>query len=538
MKLLRRTSRAELPERLDALASAVASGENWLPGDLIAEARRVVERAGERRRLSSGHTVVALAGSTGSGKSSLFNATTGLEIARVGVRRPTTSEPLACIWGSYGAGELLDWLGIPPRHRIPKESVLDSAEADALDGLVLLDLPDHDSAVRSHQLQVDRLVKRVDVFVWVVDPQKYADAALHEQYLRPMADHAAVTVVVLNQIDLLSHDDVKACVADMERILTEEGLPKIPIFPMSAVTGSGSGYFIELVRSSVAGGRAAVERCGAFVSGAADALLTAAGSGTPKGPVKETKAQLVATFADAAGIDVVADAVGGSYRRRAHAATGWPFTKWLGRLRRDPLRRLGLRREAVSSGLALPRPTPVQRSRADAAVRAFTDAAVAGGPKPWIAQVRAVSNSAANRLPDELDREVAGTNVDIEHRPRWWLAVGVVQQVLTLATLVGIGWLAALAAGRWLQLPEIPTPEIGALPVPTVLVLGGVVLGVITAVLSRLFARTGARRRAGLVRRKLHAAVEATVSTEVIKPVAHEVERLEAFRASAKVAKA
>jgi GTP-binding protein EngB required for normal cell division len=538
VKLLRRPGRAGLPQRLDALAAAVADGERWLPGDVIAEARRVVERAGERSRLSSAHTVVALAGSTGSGKSSIFNAATGLEIARVGVRRPTTSEPLACIWGTYGAGELLDWLGIPSRHRVPKESLLDSAEADALDGLVLLDLPDHDSAIRSHQMQVDRLVKRVDLFVWVVDPQKYADAALHEQYLRPMADHAAVTVVVLNQIDLLSQEDVKACVADLERILTEDGLPKIPIFPMSATTGEGMAQFTDLLRPTVAQRRASEDRVGADVSAAAEALTAAAGPGSPKGPVKESRERLIATLADAAGVDVVADAVGGSYRRRAYAATGWPFIKWLARLRRDPLRRLGLRRRSVSSGLALPRPSPVQRSRSDAAVRAFTDAAVGGGPKSWVAQVRAVSNSAANRLPNALDRAVGDVNVDIEHRPRWWQAIGFVQQVLTLATLVGLGWLAALAAGQWMQLPDIPTPEIGVLPVPTVMVLGAVVLGIIVSLLARLFSRTGARRRSALVRRKLHDAVTTTVSKEVIAPVTSEVERLEAFRKTVKIAKA
>jgi len=538
VKLLRRQGRAGLPQRLDALAAAVADGEAWLPGEVVAGARRVVERAGERSRLSNAHTVVALAGSTGSGKSSIFNAATGLEIARVGVRRPTTSEPLACIWGTYGAGELLDWLGIPPRHRVPKESLLDSAEADALDGLVLLDLPDHDSAIRSHQTQVDRLVKRVDLFVWVVDPQKYADAALHEQYLRPMADHAAVTIVVLNQIDVLSPEDVKACVADLERILAEDGLPKIPILPMSAATGEGLAEFIDVLRATVAQRRASEDRVGADVSAAADALITAAGSGSPKGSVKESRERLIVTLADAAGIDVVADAVGGSYRRRAHAATGWPFTKWLVRLRRDPLRRLGLRRDSVSSGLALPRPTPVQRSRSDAAVRAFTDATVAGGPKAWIAQVRAVSNSAANRLPNALDRAVGDVNVDIEHRPRWWQVIGFMQQLLTLATLAGLGWLAALAAGRWLALPDIPTPEIGVLPVPTVMVIGAVVLGILVSLLARLFSRTGARRRSALVRRKLHDAVTATVSKEVISPVSAEVARFEAFRTTVKVAKA
>ena len=187
MKLLRRPARTGLPERLDALAAAVEDGQGRLPADLLERVRAVVERAGQRRRLSTDHTVVALAGATGSGKSSIFNAVAGIELARVGVRRPTTGEPLACVWGTQGVAPLLEWLGIPLRHRIPKESVLDSGEDDALDGLVLLDLPDNDSTEQSHRAQVDRLVEMVDLFVWVLDPQKYADAVLHERYLRPLS---------------------------------------------------------------------------------------------------------------------------------------------------------------------------------------------------------------------------------------------------------------------------------------------------------------------------------------------------------------
>ena len=50
---------------------------------------------------------------------------------------------------------------------------------------------------------MNRLVGLVDLLVWVLDPQKYADAAVHERYLRPLARHGDVTVVVLNQIDRL-----------------------------------------------------------------------------------------------------------------------------------------------------------------------------------------------------------------------------------------------------------------------------------------------------------------------------------------------
>ena len=77
------------------------------------------------------------------------------------------------------------------------------AAAPELSGLVLLDLPDHDSTEVSHRAEVDRLVRLVDAFVWVLDPQKYADAVLHDEYLRPLAAHRDVMVVALNQSDRL-----------------------------------------------------------------------------------------------------------------------------------------------------------------------------------------------------------------------------------------------------------------------------------------------------------------------------------------------
>ena len=51
------------------------------------------------------------------------------------------------------------------------------------DGLVLLDLPDFDSRRLEHRVEADRVLELVDVFVWVTDPQKYADARLHHDYL-------------------------------------------------------------------------------------------------------------------------------------------------------------------------------------------------------------------------------------------------------------------------------------------------------------------------------------------------------------------
>src|SRR5690606_18083974 len=96
---------------------------------LLGEAQQVLQRAGDRLKLSSEHTVVALAGGTGSGKSSLFNAISGLELSPTGVRRPTTARTHACVWGLEGAGPLLDWLQIQWRHRFARASALDKGDS-------------------------------------------------------------------------------------------------------------------------------------------------------------------------------------------------------------------------------------------------------------------------------------------------------------------------------------------------------------------------------------------------------------------------
>ncbi|PMC97498.1 ABC transporter, partial [Brevibacterium paucivorans] len=103
---------------------------------------------------------------TGSGKSSLFNAVSGLEIAEVGVRRPTTSEPIACVWGE-GGDDLLDWLEVPKSRRTWRESALDGDDEEPLRGLILIDLPDHDSTAYAHREVSDRLIDMVDVVFWV-----------------------------------------------------------------------------------------------------------------------------------------------------------------------------------------------------------------------------------------------------------------------------------------------------------------------------------------------------------------------------------
>src|SRR6202453_4550433 len=273
-----------LSRRLDALAEIVRIGQArhgqhppQSPGSedgaavgfdqaVLDDADALLKRAGERLRLSSSHTVVALAGGTGSGKSTLFNALSGAAFSPPGVTRPTTRHVHACVWGMQGVAPLLDWLNVQRRHRYARASVLDSGESD-LDGLVLLDLPDHDSVVTASMAAVDRLAKLAHLVIWGLDPQKYADAAVHNQYLIPLAGHASVFSVVLNQIDTLPPEQIRDCEQDLRRLLDAEGLTDTPVLPVSARTGEGLGDLRALLMETVQRNRAVTDRIAADLEG-------------------------------------------------------------------------------------------------------------------------------------------------------------------------------------------------------------------------------------------------------------------------------
>ncbi|MDP9394170.1 MAG: 50S ribosome-binding GTPase, partial [Actinomycetota bacterium] len=490
----RRSGRTDLPARLEALRLLVELGEGRLDPDAVAAARSLLDRAGERLRLSADHTVVALAGATGSGKSSFFNALTGLEIATVGIRRPTTSEALACVWGTEGAGPLLEWLGIPRRHQVSRASALDAAADADLNGLVLLDLPDHDSTAMAHRLEVDRLVQLVDALVWVVDPQKYADAALHEGYLRPLRSHADVMVVVLNKADTLAPQALAECQRDLRRLLDSEGLQRTPLLTASATTKQGLDDVHALLVDVVKRREVVTARIAADLDDVLERLEPSVGQAAAGSVSRREEQELVNALAAAAGVPAVVRAVASSHRARSAAATGWPFTRWLRRLRADPLTRLHLDATG-SSRTSLPVAPPVARAQVDTAVRRVATSASDGLPQRWVESVRSAARPDTQDLADDLDRAVATTPVTEDRRPLWWTLLGLLQWLLAAAVVVGLGWLAVLFVLAWLQLPDPPAVEVYDIPLPTVLLVGGVLGGLLLAALGRIIARVGARRR-------------------------------------------
>jgi GTP-binding protein EngB required for normal cell division len=519
----REASGSELDARLLALRDAVAAGDGVVDARSLEDARALVGRAGERLGHGLEHTVVALAGATGSGKSSIFNALVGEVISTVGARRPTTSRTSAAVWGT-GAEGLLDWLAVPARHVVPTD------RDDPLCGLVLLDLPDHDSTSLDHRAEVDRVVAVADMIVWVLDPQKYADAAVHDGYLRPLASHADVLLVVLNQADRVDDRSLQACVADLDRLLDDDGLSGVPVLTTSAATGAGIADVRAALGRRVAARDVAVDRLGADVTDVAERLRRACRDGSGSGVSATDRARVVEAMGEAAGVQTVTDAVARSHRAQGTRRVAWPFTRWLGRLRPDPLRRLHLERAGGSAArTSLPAPSDVSLARLETAVRDLTDNLGDDLPDAWSDAVRADALEGSDTLAARLDVAVASTDLGVGHGPRWWSAVGALQWLLAVVALAGAAWLGVLAVLGYFRLGDVGTPDLGEIPLPTAMLLGGALAGLLVAAASRPFLAVGAHRRAQRAGRRLRTSVAAVADDELIAPAEALVARHRAF---------
>ncbi|HVK46130.1 MAG TPA: ABC transporter [Micropruina sp.] len=512
-----------LPERLKALDEAVELSRGRSSDAVVDRAAAVLKRAGERVAFSGNHTVVALAGATGSGKSSSFNAISGTEFASIGVRRPTTSQAMAVAWGTELPGDLLDWLDVPRRHLVP-------ARRSAFENLVLLDLPDHDSTSTAHRMTVDRLVPLVDVLIWVVDPQKYADAALHDRYLRPLAGYADVMIVVLNQSDRLREPELKQAMGDLRRILDAEGLAKAKLMAMSATDGTGVPELREVLAQTVLDKRAISQRIAADVGTSSAELAAELGTVTPQLD-RAGRAPLVNALADASGVPIVVDGVREAWKLRGGKATGWPFVTWVSKLKPDPLRALRLDQKkgelapTTISRTSLPGASAVQRARLDRGLRELADAATIGLPRGWAAAVRDAARGREALLLDRLDTAIAGADLELDRGTMWWSFVRALQWLLMGAVLVGLLWTLFMMFAPGLGLAGMPTVYWWGWPAQFVLLAGGVLGGLLLAGVSALAVRVGARAKANRAERVLHKAIGGVTDAELLAPVQLELDR-------------
>ncbi len=578
-----------LRPRLDALRELVGLSRARLDRRTLAEAGRVLDEAAARQRYALDMTVVAIAGATGSGKSTLFNALARAQLSEAGVRRPTTALPISCAWTDRADG-LLDRLGIPARARRQPVRPYDPA----LNGLVLLDLPDHDSAAAGHREQVDRLLGLVDAVIWVVDPEKYADAVLHERYLRPLAGYAEVTFVVLNQVDRLSEDAADQVLDDLRRLLDEDGLalgehgePGAAVLALSALTGAGIGELREALGLFVARRNAAELRLTADVDGVSARLRSAYVADGRPGLTERARQEFEDRLAEAVGAQAAGLAAERAWRRDAERACG---TSWK-RLRCWTERGRGgatgeLESAAASSapsgagadatGLLTPsRRRTASRPLVEQAVRALAYEASAGLPGPWAQAVREAAGRGAEGLAEALDEVAAvaatavvtGTrraSIGLTGGPR--TGVGCADGGRTGVWPTGVGrmaagrmgaartrggahgravrprWWAAVAAGQGvlsaLQLLGVAwlvglfMGEFGG-PwwVPGALLAGGGLGGPLLAWCGRLAARGPARGYGLETERRLRGAAAGCGRARVLEPVAAELLRYREVRA-------
>ncbi|HSF85021.1 MAG TPA: GTPase [Acidimicrobiia bacterium] len=221
----------DIQEVFDVCDLVVRRAKDRIPEDMRNEAADRLAELRARATQINATLVVAIVGGTGSGKSSLLNAIAGEQVASTGRIRPYTREPMAWVPSVRDTGleALLDELEISQRHR-----------HEGMSGLALIDMPDVDSVVVEHRAMAEDAMARVDGLLWVLDPEKYHDPLLHDDFLAPLAGYAGQTAFVLNKIDLLDRQEFPRVAADVARSLAAAGYADPELFPVAAAPAGGA----------------------------------------------------------------------------------------------------------------------------------------------------------------------------------------------------------------------------------------------------------------------------------------------------------
>ncbi|MCI7551117.1 MAG: 50S ribosome-binding GTPase [Actinomycetaceae bacterium] len=551
---------AEATEALRSVISELAPQAPVLISEPLARrAQDYLAHADTRTAISPEATVVAFAGGTGAGKSSLFNAVLGKQVARVAATRPTTS--IAQSVSSHAMPDLLDYLEVHDRTEDPELGRVFGLGGTATP-LVLIDLPDIDSTQSRNREIAHSLIQRVDVLVWVLDPQKYADAVVHEDYLQAMAEACGVTFVVLNQIDRIPVSQGEALLADAQRVVQADGVD-VPVLATSALTGEGIAQLRTLIAQKVSERSALAQRLAADMRSLSHDLLVELGGhgdagssrgdmvpatgaseglGSIEGPNRALDT-FVESFSAAAGAYDIARAAGGSYEFRARRSTSWPLLRWL-RTKVDPLKVLHLasnpkdtrtpRGEVVRSA-----PTQHEHARANAhkqlgstgyqapasmraaalnAASAAAAALIAELPGEWRHRERESFMMRTEQALAEADSLFLGENVEYQRHPLWWRLINILQWLLVICAVAGLGWLLLLNFADFLQLRLPDPPAWGIFPLPLLVLVGSVIAGFAISGVSRAIISVGRRRTEKRVLARLKTRARREAESAVINP--------------------
>lgn len=163
--------------------------------------------------------VVVLGGSTGVGKSTLFNTLLQREVSVAGVLRPTTRRAVIAHH--------------PSVHQVPLRDLADAVATPAIPpGLVLLDAPDLDSLEASNRLMAEKLLDAADLWLFVTSAARYGDRIPWENLVRAR-DRGLQVGVVLNRVPPPALATVRA---DLLRMLDHIGLGFAPVFQIPDIS--------------------------------------------------------------------------------------------------------------------------------------------------------------------------------------------------------------------------------------------------------------------------------------------------------------
>ena len=482
----------------------------------VSRAEAVAKEASERLGIAPDAYVVALVGGTGVGKSTILNALGGGNISPAGARRPTTGAPVG--WVAESAASevrpLLDRLGV---------ARMKTHASEDLARVVILDLPDVDSLDGSHRSTVEDVLPKLDVVAWVTDPEKYADAALHDDFLRDWLPRLDRQIVILNKADRLDAEGRASVTRDLERLLLRE-IPsgdQVPrVIATSALDGEAGLAELRAWLAEAADAKAVIAaRLAASARAALSELATAAGVGSSETAALVSESEQrramdgavdeVLRVVDLPGVE--AQAVAATRARARRRGTGpmgivtSAIYRFSGREARVANPAAYLRGWRDRGGL----------TRATELIRRAIADALPGVPPALRARYAAASEGRdlERRLEDALDRVVArGSDVEAPSS-RLWPAIGLLQTANTLLLVFAVAWVILWVIAR----PEVASydlPVLGPVPAPMVLLFAALAIGYVLARLISLHAGWLGRRWARGISRSIRTAVGEIVAAE------------------------